>query len=68
MPVPIRFFPALRAVILFAGFLFCGSAALFGQNSGVNLALHANSHARAADIGMPPYPGATLYKDKDNDS
>jgi hypothetical protein len=68
MPVRIRFFPALGAVILFAGLLVGGSAASVGQNSGVNLALHANSHASAADIGLPPYPGATLYKDKDNDS
>ncbi len=68
MPVRTRFFQALGAVILFADFLFCGSAVLFGQNTDVNLALHANSHARAADIGLPAYPGATLYKDTDNDS
>jgi hypothetical protein len=68
MPVRIRFFAVLATVVLFADLLFCGSAALFGQNSGVNLALHANSHASAADIGLSPYPGATLYKDKDNDS
>ena len=68
MPVRIPFSPAVAAVILSADFLFCGCAALLGQNSGVNLALHANSHASAADIGLPPYPGATPYKDKDNDS
>ena len=68
MPARIRFFPALAVVILFANFLFLGSAASVGQNSGVNLALHANSHASAADIGLPAYPGATLYKDTDNDS
>ena len=68
MSVRIRFFPALAAVILFAALLFCGSAVSVGQNSGVNLALHANSHASAAEIGLPPYPGATLYKDEDNDS
>jgi hypothetical protein len=67
MPVQIRFFPALATVILFVDILFCGSPAL-GQNSGVNLALHAKSNASAADIGLPAYPGATLYKDKDNDS
>jgi hypothetical protein len=35
------------------------------------LELHANGHATAAEIGLPVYPGATLYKDaknKDNDS
>ncbi len=68
MPVRIRFFPVLAAVVLFADLLFCGSAVSVGQNSGVNLALHANSHASAAEIGLPAYPGATLYKDKDNDS
>jgi hypothetical protein len=38
---------------------------------GLNLALHANSHASAADIGLPAYPGASLYRDpnhKDNES
>jgi hypothetical protein len=68
MPVRIPFFSAFAAVILSAGFLFGGCAALLGQNSGVNLALHANSNASAAEIGLPPYPGATLFKDKDNDS
>lgn len=33
-----------------------------------NLNLHANSHATAKDIGLPVYPGATPFKDKDNDS
>lgn len=50
---------------LFAAFL-CGSVSLFAQNSGIEL--HANSKATAADIGLPIYPGASLYKDKDNDS
>lgn len=42
--------------------------------SGLNLALHANSHASAADIGLPAYPGAVPYAPpddngkKDNDS
>jgi hypothetical protein len=44
------------------------SAVSFGQDSGINLALHANSRASAADIGLPAYPGATLFKDTDNDS
>jgi hypothetical protein len=67
MSVPIRFFSALPAVVLSAAIiLFC--AASFAQDAGVNLALHANSHASAANIGLPVYPGATLYKDTDNDS
>ena len=40
----------------------------FAQNSDFNLDMHANSHATAKDIGLPVYPGATLFKDKDSDS
>jgi hypothetical protein len=40
----------------------------FAQNSDFNLNLHANSHVTAKDIGLPVYPGATLFKDKDSDS
>jgi hypothetical protein len=39
-----------------------------GQNSDFNLNMHANSHATAKDIGLPVYPGATPFKEKDNDS
>ena len=67
MSVPIRFSSALPAAVPSAAIiLFC--AASFAQDSGVNLALHANSRASAASIGLPVYPGATLYKDTDNDS
>jgi hypothetical protein len=38
------------------------------QNSGLNLALHANSNTSAADIGVPAYPGAKIYKNPDSDS
>lgn len=38
------------------------------QDSSFNLDMHANSHATAKDVGLPAYPGATLYRDKDNDS
>jgi hypothetical protein len=40
----------------------------FAQNSDFNLNMHANSHATAKDIGLPVYPGATLFKEKDSDS
>jgi hypothetical protein len=40
----------------------------FGQNSDFNLNVHANSHATAKDIGLPVYPGAMQFKDKDSDS
>jgi hypothetical protein len=59
---------ALSAFGLCAAILFCGGTASFAQNSDDGLELHANSHAKAADIGLPAYPGATLYKDTDNDS
>lgn len=68
MSVHIRFVLALPASILFVAILLSNSTVSLGQDSGVNLALHANSHASAADIGLPIYPGATLYKDADNDS
>jgi hypothetical protein len=66
--LPTRSPVGLLRIVLFAAILFYGRALSFAQNSGVNLALHANSHASAADIGLPAYPGATLYKDADNDS
>lgn len=68
MALQIRLSPALSATALLAVLTFCGSAISFGQNSDTNLELHAKSHASAAGIGLPVYPGATLYKDKDNDS
>jgi hypothetical protein len=68
MSVHMRFHAALPATALFAAIVIVLNAVSFGQDSGVNLALHANSHASAADIGLPAYPGATLFKDTDNDS
>jgi hypothetical protein len=38
------------------------------QNSDFSLNVHANSHATAKDIGLPEYPGASPFKDKDSDS
>jgi hypothetical protein len=38
------------------------------QNSDFSLNVHANSHATAKDIGLPEYPGAAPFKDKDSDS
>ncbi len=62
---------------LVAAILAACSAACVAQNSDskkdsdFNLALHANTHVTAADIGLPEYPGASPYKnpdDKDSDS
>jgi hypothetical protein len=68
MPVPIKFFVHSAPSLLLAAAVLTGSGTVsFAQDSGINLALHANSHAGAADIGLPVYPGATLYND-DNES
>lgn len=64
----IRSFSDLPASVLITVILFYGHAESFAQNSGVNLALHANTHVNVADIGLPTYSGATLYKSADNDS
>jgi hypothetical protein len=68
MSLRIRDLLASPAVVLIVGIVFCGNGASFAQNSGLNLALHANDHASAADIGLPDYPGASPYKEPDNDS
>jgi hypothetical protein len=38
------------------------------QDSDFNLSAHANNHATAKDIGLPEYPGAKPFKEKDSDS
>jgi hypothetical protein len=58
---------AVISAIALAGAVSVGFAC-FAQNSDFNLNVHANSHATAKDIGLPVYPGATLFKDKDSDS
>jgi hypothetical protein len=59
---------ALLAFGLCTAILLCGGTASFAQKSDDGLELHANSHANVADIGLPAYPGATLFKGTDNDS
>jgi hypothetical protein len=56
----------IPAIVLMAAVSF--AVPCFAQNSDFNLSVHANSHATAKDIGLPPYPGATPFKDKDSDS
>ena len=46
--------------------LLCGGQYASAQSSG--LELHANDKAGASEIGLPSYPRATPYKDKDDDS
>lgn len=55
--------PALALVASVACALPCRA-----QNSDFNLDMHANAHATAKDIGLPVYPGATPFREKDNDS
>ncbi len=42
-------------------------AATLARASGFQIDLHANSKVTAADVGLPSYPGATPYKDKDKE-
>ncbi len=51
----------LGAVLVLAG-------AAYAQDSDFSLNVHANGHATAKEIGLPVYPGATPYKEKDSDS
>lgn len=56
----------IPAIVLIAAVPFAFPCV--AQNSDFNLDVHANSHATAKDIGLPVYPGATPFKDKDSDS
>jgi hypothetical protein len=60
-----RSFAAHVIILMVAVFSF-GIGSCVAQNSGMEL--HANGNATASDIGLPAYPGSTLYKDKDNDA
>jgi hypothetical protein len=48
--------------------LLLGGTNAVAQNSDFKMELHANKNARAAEIGLPAYPGATLAIEKDNDN
>lgn len=59
----------MRHHFCFAALAFVAASGIcFGQDSGLSLDVHANSQATAEKIGLPVYPGATIYKDKDNSS
>jgi hypothetical protein len=77
MTLPFRRKYSALSLVLFLAILCAVSAVCVAQDSNskkdsdFNLALHANSHATASDIGLPEYPGAAPYKnsdDKDSDS
>ena len=71
-----RIVPTLRMVLVAAILAGCNAKCVAQDSdakkgSDFNLALHANTHVTAADIGLPEYPGAEPYKnpaDKDSDS
>jgi len=65
--VPKSFYFPLQVAVLGA-FVLAGTSSSTAQDSGFSLDLHANSHATAKDIGLPLYPGATPWKESDNDS
>jgi len=56
----------IPAIVLMAGVSF--AVPCVAQDSDFSLNVHANSHATAKDIGLPEYPGATLFKDKNSNS
>ncbi|HEY1809480.1 MAG TPA: hypothetical protein VGG42_13010 [Acidobacteriaceae bacterium] len=48
--------------------LVMGGGAARAQDSDFHLDMHANGHATAREIGLPEYPGAKPYKEKDDDN
>src|ERR1700735_1894442 len=61
-----RWILMIPIAVFVASLLFAGSS--YAQDSDFNMNMHANSHATAKDVGLPLYPGATLFKDKDSES
>jgi len=57
-----------RWILLATSIFLFGSLGASAQNSGLDFSIHANDHADAKSIGLPAYPGATLYKAPDNDA
>ncbi|HEX4038510.1 MAG TPA: hypothetical protein VHX37_10670 [Acidobacteriaceae bacterium] len=65
--MPLRTVPRSAAFLAAATLLAVGSPCR-AQDSGFQLDVHANSHATAQQIGLPVYPGARIYQDKDDSS
>jgi len=69
MALRLRQIVASRATgALFMVTLLSAAISSFAQNAGFDLSLHANDHATAGDIRLPSYPGASVYKEPDNDA
>ena len=62
-----RSLSTLAAVLVSAVAATFSGAPTLAQSSDFKLDLHANSHVTAAEVGLPAYPGATLYKEKGKD-
>lgn len=58
----------LRSIVLLATAFAFASHSATGQNSGGGVELHAKGDVTAADVGLPAYPGAALYKKPGADS
>jgi hypothetical protein len=66
MSRPLSLWPVSGIALAFA--TLCGaSTQSLAQDSGFNLAVHANAQTTAKDVGLPVYPGAELYKRSNND-
>ena len=61
-------FPSLLAVGSLTVLLcLAGATMAHAQDSSGGFELHANGNVTAAEIGLPAYPGATLYKNPKSD-
>ena len=67
MSSPIRNLMA-RKIALLTLIWSWSAVSLFAQKSGLDISLHANGHATAAEMDCPSYPGASPYKEPDNDA
>ncbi|WP_353069599.1 hypothetical protein RBB75_03875 [Tunturibacter empetritectus] len=61
-------FSIFFAPVVLVAMLFCVAGGLVAQKPDGGVELHAKSNITAADVGLPIYPGATLFKDADNDA
>jgi len=68
MQMTIRRVHGFPLFVSLAVVLLLGSTTAVAQNSDFKMELHANINVRAAEIGLPAYPGATLAIEKENDN
>jgi hypothetical protein len=68
MRIPSHASSLLRFLLLPAAILSLTSHPSMAQDSNSGMELHANGRATAAEVGLPAYPGAKLYKEPGSDS